>query len=69
MPYLTQVAIGTSPYLNSYGFDYPTHYGTGVRDYIHVMDLADVHVPALSKASALMAFKSIIWVLEKDILF
>lgn len=51
MPYLTQVAIGTLPYLNVYGFDYPTHDGTGVRDYIHVMDLAEAHVQALSKIS------------------
>ncbi|MFS9379656.1 UDP-glucose 4-epimerase GalE [Citrobacter sp. ANG330] len=52
MPYLTQVAIGSLPYLNVYGFDYPTPDGTGVRDYIHVMDLAEAHVQALSKISS-----------------
>lgn len=52
-PYLTQVAIGALPYLNVYGSDYQTHDGTGVRDYIHVMDLAEAHVQALSNTSCL----------------
>lgn len=47
MPYIAQVAVGLRPYLNIYGDDYPTHDGTGVRDYIHVMDLAKGHVAAL----------------------
>ena len=47
MPYLTQVAVGRLPYVNVYGDDYPTPDGTGVRDYIHVMDLARGHVVAL----------------------
>ena len=47
MPYLTQVAVGTRPYLNVYGNDYATPDGTGVRDYIHVQDLAQGHVVAL----------------------
>lgn len=47
MPYLTQVAIGKMPYLNVYGNDYATADGTGVRDYIHVQDLASGHVAAL----------------------
>ncbi len=47
MPYIAQVAVGMRPYLNIYGDDYPTHDGTGVRDYIHVMDLAKGHVSAL----------------------
>lgn len=47
MPYITQVAVGKRKELNVFGGDYPTHDGTGVRDYIHVMDLADGHVKAL----------------------
>ena len=47
MPYVAQVAIGKRPYLNVYGGDYPTPDGTGVRDYIHVQDLAVGHVAAL----------------------
>jgi UDP-glucose 4-epimerase len=43
-PYLTQVAIGKLPKLRVFGNDYPTPDGTGVRDYIHVMDLVDGHV-------------------------
>ena len=48
-PYLTQVAIGKLPKLRVFGNDYPTPDGTGVRDYIHVMDLASGHVAALRK--------------------
>ncbi|EOD57060.1 UDP-glucose 4-epimerase GalE [Aeromonas molluscorum] len=47
MPFLTQVAIGRRPQLSVFGNDYPTLDGTGVRDYIHVMDLAEGHVKAL----------------------
>ena len=47
MPFVAQVAIGRRPYLNVYGGDYPTPDGTGVRDYIHVQDLAAGHVAAL----------------------
>ncbi|MBQ7161280.1 MAG: UDP-glucose 4-epimerase GalE [Clostridia bacterium] len=47
-PYITQVAVGKLPMLSVYGNDYPTHDGTGVRDYIHVVDLAAGHVAALS---------------------
>jgi UDP-glucose 4-epimerase len=47
LPYLAQVAVGLRPYLNIYGNDYPTPDGTGVRDYIHVMDLAEGHLSAL----------------------
>ena len=47
MPYLTQVAVGARSFLNVYGNDYPTPDGTGVRDYIHVQDLAQGHVAAL----------------------
>jgi len=48
MPYLTQVAKGKLKKLSVYGNDYPTVDGTGVRDYIHVMDLAEGHVAALN---------------------
>ena len=47
MPYVTQVAIGKRPELGVFGNDYDTHDGTGVRDYIHVVDLARGHVAAL----------------------
>jgi UDP-glucose 4-epimerase len=49
MPYITQVAVGKLPKLNVFGNDYDTHDGTGVRDYIHVVDLAKGHVKALKK--------------------
>ncbi|MFZ9704164.1 MAG: UDP-glucose 4-epimerase GalE [Bacilli bacterium] len=49
MPFITQVAIGKRPFLNIYGNDYPTVDGTGVRDYIHVVDLALGHLAALAK--------------------
>ncbi len=49
MPYITQVAVGKRDHLNVFGNDYDTHDGTGVRDYIHVVDLALGHVKALKK--------------------
>jgi UDP-glucose 4-epimerase len=49
MPFITQVAIGKRPFLSIYGNDYPTEDGTGVRDYIHVVDLALGHLAALKK--------------------
>jgi UDP-glucose 4-epimerase len=49
MPYITKVAIGALKELNVYGDDYSTHDGTGVRDYIHVVDLAKGHLKALDK--------------------
>lgn len=49
MPYITQVAKGKLEKLRVFGSDYPTIDGTGVRDYIHVMDLAEGHVLALEK--------------------
>jgi UDP-glucose 4-epimerase len=48
LPYITQVVAGKMPYLNIYGDDYETKDGTGERDYIHVMDLAEGHVAALN---------------------
>lgn len=47
LPYITRVAAGRLPRLNVFGGDYPTRDGTGIRDYIHVMDLAKGHVCAL----------------------
>lgn len=47
MPYVAQVACGQRDFLQVFGSDYPTHDGTGVRDYIHVVDLAEAHVRAL----------------------
>ena len=52
MPYITQVAIGRREYLSVYGNDYDTHDGTGVRDYIHVVDLAKGHVAAVKYTTA-----------------
>lgn len=49
MPYVTQVAIGKLKELSVFGNDYPTEDGTGVRDYIHVVDLAIGHVKAIEK--------------------
>ena len=49
MPYITKVSIGELPFLNVYGNDYDTNDGTGVRDYIHVLDLANGHLKALDK--------------------
>ncbi|SDW84594.1 UDP-galactose 4-epimerase [Marinococcus luteus] len=50
MPYITQVAVGKLPQLNVFGDDYQTKDGTGVRDYIHVVDLAKGHLSALYKS-------------------
>lgn len=50
MPYVSQVAVGKLPKLNVFGDDYDTPDGTGIRDYIHVVDLANGHIKALSKA-------------------
>ena len=49
MPYITKVAVGQLPNVNVFGDDYDTIDGTGVRDYIHVLDLANGHVKALEK--------------------
>jgi UDP-glucose 4-epimerase len=49
MPYVAQVAVGRRPHLQVFGNDWPTPDGTGVRDYIHVVDLAEGHVAALRR--------------------
>ncbi|XAW88032.1 UDP-glucose 4-epimerase GalE [Vibrio sp. CDRSL-10 TSBA] len=52
MPFVSQVAVGRREFLSVFGSDYPTKDGTGVRDYIHVMDLADGHIAALQRVGA-----------------
>ncbi|MDE2407877.1 MAG: UDP-glucose 4-epimerase GalE [Xanthomonadaceae bacterium] len=52
MPYIAQVAVGRREYLRIYGDDYPTPDGTGIRDYLHVMDLAEAHLKAVDYAAA-----------------
>lgn len=60
MPYVSQVAVGRREFLTVFGSDYPTHDGTGVRDYIHVVDLAEGHLSAIKyidkKKSGLYTF-------------
>jgi UDP-glucose 4-epimerase len=51
MPYISQVAVGRLPFLSVFGNDYPTKDGTGIRDYIHVVDLAKGHIAALKVLS------------------
>ena len=53
MPYVSQVAVGKLEQLSVFGDDYNTHDGTGVRDYIHVVDLANGHLKALDKLESL----------------
>lgn len=49
LPFVSQVAVGRRPFLSVFGGDYPTRDGTGVRDFIHVVDLARGHLAALSR--------------------
>lgn len=58
MPYITQVAKGELPYLNIFGSDYETRDGTGVRDYVHVMDLAEGHLAALDYMPNLASYET-----------
>lgn len=59
VPFISQVAVGRLSMLKVFGDDYPTPDGTGVRDYIHVVDLAKGHVAAESKANTLKGFHAI----------
>lgn len=59
MPYITKVSTGKLPYLNIYGNDYPTEDGTGVRDYIHVMDIGEGHLAALCYLSEFKGYEAI----------
>ena len=57
MPYITQVAVGKREKLGIFGDDYPTNDGTGVRDYIHVVDLSLGHVKAIEKIDSIEGVK------------
>jgi len=57
LPYITQVAVGRLQELKVFGDDYPTHDGTGVRDYIHVVDLALGHLAALDKMDSATGYQ------------
>lgn len=59
MPFISQVAVGRRECLQVFGDDYETIDGTGVRDYIHVVDLAQAHVDAVEKINTLSAFETI----------
>jgi UDP-glucose 4-epimerase len=59
MPYVAQVAVGRRERLRVFGNDYPTPDGTGIRDYLHVMDLAEAHVCAVGLASRKSCFEAI----------
>lgn len=59
MPFISQVAVGRRECLQVFGDDYDTVDGTGVRDYIHVVDLAQAHVDAVEQINALPAFEAI----------
>ena len=56
MPYIMKVAVRDLPHLNVFGNDYNTHDGTGVRDYIHVVDLAKGHLKALEHLNGILAY-------------
>ena len=59
LPYISQVAVGKLDYLHVYGDDYDTHDGTGIRDYIHVVDLAKGHVLSVEKIDELKGIEII----------
>lgn len=58
LPFIAQVAVGRQPSLKIFGDDYPTEDGTCVRDYIHVMDLAEGHLKAMDKLAANVGYKA-----------
>ena len=57
LPYVARVAVGIYPYIKVYGDDYNTKDGTGIRDYIHVVDLARGHIKALDKMKQYISLK------------
>jgi UDP-glucose 4-epimerase len=57
LPYLAQVASGRHPLLTIFGDTYPTRDGTGERDYIHVMGVAQAHLAALERSQVHLGFK------------
>src|SRR5690606_19884300 len=59
MPYIMQVATGRHPFVRVFGDDYPTPDGTGIRDYIHVVDLALGHLAALEAVDRLDGFGAV----------
>ena len=59
MPFISQVAVGRREYLQVFGDDYETMDGTGVRDYIHVVDLAQAHIAAVEQMNSLDPFEAI----------
>lgn len=59
MPYIAQVAVGWREYLSIFGDDYDTSDGTGLRDYIHVVDLAKAHVAAVERQTGLEPFEAL----------
>ena len=69
MPYVSQVAVGKLKEVSVYGNDYPTKDGTGVRDYIHVVDLAKGHVAAVNILKATTDLKYLILVRASDTVF
>lgn len=58
LPYIAQVAVGKLQRLNVFGDDYPTHDGTGVRDYIHICDLASGHLAAVKKLRTMIGVEA-----------
>ena len=69
MPYITQVAVGKLKELGVFGNDYDTPDGTGVRDYIHVVDLAKGHVKALKRSRRILDLQSTTLAQEKATVF
>lgn len=69
VPYVTQVAVGRLERIGVFGDDYNTPDGTGIRDYIHVVDLAKGHVAALKNWRQSLVYLFIIWEPDKAILF
>ena len=57
MPFISQVAVGRREFLSVFGDDYDTHDGTGLRDYIHVVDLAKAHVATVERQAGLESFE------------